>query len=181
MQTLAWCRPGDAQQLQPRALEVNEALRNQVEIVKIRAATGVALAGLGEFEEADTEVGRGLTLTQQCGYPGGLVWCWVARTFGQLRQADAAAAHESAARVTAIVGDLGGNRFWSEIVNWWTGAASDQPARCGNRLARRRGRRQGAVAGGPVRRRARRNLTTAWARRRMTSSSSGWEPSPRRI
>ena len=125
MQTLAWRRPAEAQQLQPRALEVNEALRNQVEIVKIRAATGVALAGLGEFEEADTEVGRGLAVTQQCGYPGGLVWCWVARTFGELRQADAAAAHESAARVTAIVGDLGGNRFWSEIVNWWTGAASN--------------------------------------------------------
>jgi hypothetical protein len=46
VQTLAWCRPAEAQQLQPRALEVNEALRNQVEIVKIRAATGVALAGL---------------------------------------------------------------------------------------------------------------------------------------
>jgi tetratricopeptide (TPR) repeat protein len=56
VQTLAWCRPAEARQLEPRALEVNEALRNQVEIVKIRAANGVALASLGEFAEADTRV-----------------------------------------------------------------------------------------------------------------------------
>jgi hypothetical protein len=127
IQTLAWQRPADAQQFQPRAIEVNEALRNQVEIVKIRAAAAVALAGLGQGEEADDEAGRGLALTRQCGYPGGLVWCWVAHTFGQLRQADAAAARESADQVAAIAGDLGGNRFWSEIVTWWTGAASGQP------------------------------------------------------
>jgi hypothetical protein len=131
VQTLAWCRPAEARQLQPRALEVNEALRNQVEIVKIRAANGVALASLGKFAEADAEIGRGLTLTEQCGYPGGLVWCWVARTFGQVRHAGAAAAREPAARVAAIVGDLDGNRFWSEIVDWWTGAVNGQAGATG--------------------------------------------------
>ncbi len=122
VQTLAWSRATEVSQFQPRALEINEALRNQVEIVKIRAATGVALTNLGDLDEAATEIERGLTLTQQCGYRGGLVWCWVARTFNQLRRGDTGAAGESAARLVAIVEDLQGNRFWSEIANWWVNA-----------------------------------------------------------
>nr|MDQ2875875.1 hypothetical protein [Actinomycetota bacterium] len=120
VQTLAWRRPHDAQDLQPRALELNEALRNQVEIVKIRAASAVALTNTGNLSEASDQVDSGLTLAEQCGYPGGLVWCWVARTLNDLRRGDNSAGRRSAARLAAIVGDLQGNRFWSEIANWWT-------------------------------------------------------------
>ena len=126
VQTLCWCRPGDAHELQERAMEINQALRNQVELVKIHAAAAVALAALGSLDEADTHIEDGLTLTQQCGYPGGLVWCWVARAFTQIKRGSTEAARNSAARLATIVGDLQGNRFWSEIVNSWLGDGSVQ-------------------------------------------------------
>ncbi len=128
VQTLSWHRPEDAQQLQPRAVEVNEALRNTVEIVKLHAATAVTLANLGDLEGADTEIERGLSLAEECGYPGGLVWCWVARTLNQLKRGDTGLARDSASRLGAIVSDLQGNRFWSEIVNWWIDGSGEHPA-----------------------------------------------------
>ncbi|MGH3866844.1 MAG: hypothetical protein ACRDQ4_12025 [Pseudonocardiaceae bacterium] len=124
VQTLAWCRPAAALDIKGRALEINEALRNLVEIVKLRAATAVALASLGHLDEAHAEIERGLTLTDECGYPGGLVWCWVARAFSGIKRCGADGGRAAAAQVATIVDDLGGNRFWSEIVGWWAGVGS---------------------------------------------------------
>lgn len=121
VQTLAWCRPADALDIKGRALEVNEAVRNLVEIVKLRAATAVALTSLGRPDEAHAEIERGLILTDECGYPGGLVWCWVARTFNGIKCFGADGGREAAAHVATIVDDLQGNRFWSEIAGWWAG------------------------------------------------------------
>jgi hypothetical protein len=102
-------------------MEVNEALHNQIEIVKINAATAVAMTNLGDLDAADTPIDNGLNLTQQRGYPGGLVWCYVARAVNQLRRGDTQAARDTATRLAATVSDLQGNRFWSEIVNWRAG------------------------------------------------------------
>lgn len=55
------------------------------------------------------------------------MWCWVARALNQLNRGDTAAAADSAARIAAIVSDLQGNRFWSEIVNWWLDDHNAQP------------------------------------------------------
>jgi tetratricopeptide (TPR) repeat protein len=131
LQTLAWSRPADALGLQPRALETNQALRNQVEIVKIHAATAVTLTNLGDPDQASTKIQAGLELTEQCGYPGGRVWCQVARALTQIRQGDQQAARHTAASLAETVTELQGNRFWSEIVNWWTNpaaTATTQPA-----------------------------------------------------
>jgi hypothetical protein len=57
----------------------------------------------------------------------GLVWCWVARAFSQLKRGGLDAARDSAARLEIIVGDLQGNRFWSNIVNWWISDGDAQP------------------------------------------------------
>ena len=126
-QTLAWSRPADGLAIRERGLEVNEALRNQAEIVKIRAAAAVALTSLGDLEEADAEIERALALAKDCGYRGGLVWCQVARTLSKLRRLDPGGARESAADLADTVSDLQGNQFWSEIVNWWTGASASPP------------------------------------------------------
>lgn len=125
VQTLAWCRPTDALDIKGRALEVNEAVRNLVEIVKLRAATAVALTSLGRLDEADAEIERGLILTSECGYPGGLVWCWVARAFNRIKRFGGDGGVDAAAHVEAIVDDLQGNRYWSEIVGWWAGVESN--------------------------------------------------------
>ncbi len=124
VQTLAWSQPSRAHELQPRALEVNQALRNHVEIVKIHAATAVALTNLGNLDDASAQIEAGLGVAQECGYRGGLVWCETARALNQLKRGDTEASRGSAARLAAIVNDLQGNRFWSEIVNWWTGYTS---------------------------------------------------------
>lgn len=126
IQTLSWSRPADTRDLQPRALEVNEALHNTVELVKIHAATAVAETSLGNLQDADTQIGTGLRLAHECGYPGGLVWCEVARALNQLTRGEIPASRDTAARLAAIVSDLQGNRFWSEIVNWWTANGTTQ-------------------------------------------------------
>ncbi|MGH3770841.1 MAG: tetratricopeptide repeat protein, partial [Pseudonocardiaceae bacterium] len=121
VQTLAWSRPTAALDITERALDINEALRNLVEIVKLRAATAVALTSVGRLDEAHADIERGLAMTGECGYPGGLVWCWVARAFNEITRSGADGGREAAAQVAAITDDLGGNRFWSEIVGWWAG------------------------------------------------------------
>ncbi|MGH3852604.1 MAG: tetratricopeptide repeat protein [Pseudonocardiaceae bacterium] len=121
VQTLAWCRPAAALDIKERALEINESLRNLVEIVKLRAATAVAFTSLGDLDEAHAEIERGLATTGECGYTGGLVWCWVARTFTEIARCGADGGREAAERVSVIVGELDGNRFWSEIAGWWAG------------------------------------------------------------
>ncbi|MBV9012532.1 MAG: hypothetical protein JO272_10865 [Pseudonocardiales bacterium] len=131
VQTLAWCRPAAALDMTGRARETNEAVRNLVEIVKLRAAMAVALTRLGHLEEAHAEIERGLSLTDECGYPGGLVWCWVARAFTEIKPTEikrsgADGGRDAAARVAEIVADLGGNRFWSEIVDWWVGVERNE-------------------------------------------------------
>jgi hypothetical protein len=98
---------------------------NKVELVKIHAATAVTLTGLGNFGEADTQIEAGLDLAQQCGYRGGLVWCQAARVLNQLKRGDGGAGRQTAVALAATVSDLQGNRFWSEIVNWWTGNTSE--------------------------------------------------------
>jgi hypothetical protein len=127
VQALSWSRPAEAQELQPHALEVNQALRSQVEIVKIHAAAAVALTNLGDLDDASAQIEAGLDLARRCGYPGGLVWCQVARALNQLKSGDHEASRDTAAQLAATVSDLQGNRFWSEIVNWWTGYTSAQP------------------------------------------------------
>jgi hypothetical protein len=126
MQTLAWCRPDEALTLRSRALEVNDGLHNLVEIVKINAASAVALAQTGQMDASEAEVVQGLALTEEAGYPGGQVWCWVARTARQMLSHDVDSATESAATVRSVVTQLHGNRFWSQIANWWVGSDAHQ-------------------------------------------------------
>jgi hypothetical protein len=95
-----------------------------VELIKIHAAAAVALTILGDLDDATVQIEAGLDLAQQCGYRDGLVWCQVARALNQLKRGDQEASRDAAARLAATVTDLRGNRFWSEIVNWWTGYAS---------------------------------------------------------
>jgi tetratricopeptide (TPR) repeat protein len=127
VQTLAWCRPSAARELQPRALDANDALRNKVEIVKIRAATAVAMVRLGNHAEARAEIESGTELAGRCGYRGGLVWNLVARAYSELAQGDTGASRATAADLAATVRELQGNRFWSEIVNWWIDPAGEEP------------------------------------------------------
>jgi len=127
LQTLAWNRPADALALREQALEANKALNNLVEIVKISAATAVALTQTGNLAGAAEEIERGLALTAECAYPGGLVWCWAARTFQRLHAGDQAGAAEAARTVAAVTSEIQGNRFWAEVAGWWAEAASDLP------------------------------------------------------
>lgn len=121
VQTLSWHRPHEVRDLYPLAAQINESIRNQVELVKLHAAHAVALTTAGNLDAATVEIESGITLTQQCGYPGGLIWCSVARTFNLVARADTAAGRDAAGRAAEIADELGGNRFWGEIAGWWTG------------------------------------------------------------
>ena len=125
VQTISWSRPSDEPDLQARALEANTALRNQVEVVKIRAASAVALTKAGNYDAASTQIQEGSDLARQCGYRGGLVWCQVAQAFNQLARDDIDGARATATALADTVSELQGNRFWSEIVNWWIDPAAN--------------------------------------------------------
>ncbi len=124
-QTLSWSRPSDELDLRPRALETNMALRNQVEVVKLRAASAVALTKIGNHADAAAQIQEGSDLARQCGYRGGLVWCQVAQAFNQLARDDDDSARATARTLAGTVSELQGNRFWSEIVNWWIDPAAN--------------------------------------------------------
>jgi tetratricopeptide (TPR) repeat protein len=125
VQTLSWQRPEDAHRLRPKAVEINENLHNKVELVKLHAATAVTLANLDDFNAAEAEVRRGLSLTEQCGYSGGKIWCWAARAFACMKAGDWVGHDEAVSQVTSIGRELGGNRFWGDITRWWTGDVTD--------------------------------------------------------
>jgi len=127
LQTLAWNRPADALAIRQQALETNKALNNLVEIVKIHAAAAVALTQTGNLAEAAEEIERGLTLTTDCAYPGGQVWCWVARTLQRLHAGDQPGAAEAARTVAAVTDELQGNRFWADVVGWWAHVSDELP------------------------------------------------------
>ena len=97
-----------------------------MELVKLHAALAVAMANQGDRDGAAAEIEAGITLTQQCRYPGGLVWCWVARTLLHVRAGDTEAARQAAREVTRLADELGGNRFWGETARRWAGLP-DQP------------------------------------------------------
>lgn len=66
--------------------------------------------------------------------PWRLVWCQVARALSQLKGGDTNGSRDTAASLAATVNELGGNRFWSEIVTWWTGSSSSGPGSTTNWL-----------------------------------------------
>lgn len=119
IQTLAWQRPHEALRLLPDAQRINASISNQIELVKLHAATAVALVNQARYDEAEQEIARGLTLTTDCGYPGGEVWCWSARAYNSVVRADWNEHATAAARLTQITSALGGNRFWGQIAAWW--------------------------------------------------------------
>ncbi|MEU8801257.1 tetratricopeptide repeat protein [Spirillospora sp. NPDC048819] len=119
VQALAWWRPEDALGVRPLAVEINEGILNKIELVKLHAAAAVAMTNSGDHAAAEAEIERGITLTNRSGYPGGLIWCWVARAFNTRKRADLDGHADAAAQVVAISADLGGNRFWGEIARWW--------------------------------------------------------------
>jgi tetratricopeptide (TPR) repeat protein len=120
VQTLAWHRPSDVSRFYEKAVEVNSAIRNRIELVKLYAAKAVASAALNDYREAEEQIIRGLELTREIAYPGGEVWCWTARSFAKLRQDDLEGCGEAASHVSRVVEIVGGNRFWAEITAWWS-------------------------------------------------------------
>lgn len=123
LQTLAWCRPAAALDLLTDARDVNSGIRNRVELVKLHAAAAVAHRGQGHPDLADAEIERGLALTAECGYPGGAIWCWVARAYTQLARADESGYSAAVSELQVLSDALGGNRFWVDIALSWTEAA----------------------------------------------------------
>jgi hypothetical protein len=58
-------------------------------------------------------------------------WGRVARTLTEIKPTEikrsgADGGRDAAARLADIVGNLGGNRFWSEIVDWWAGVERNE-------------------------------------------------------
>ncbi|MDA0632134.1 tetratricopeptide repeat protein [Nonomuraea sp. MCN248] len=119
IQTLAWQRPREALRLLPDAQRINETISNQIELVKLHAATAVALVNQARYDEAEQEIARGLTLTIDCGYPGGEIWCWSARAYSSAVRASEDEHATATAHLTQITATLGGNRFWGQIAAWW--------------------------------------------------------------
>src|ERR1022692_1244434 len=119
VQTLSWNRPGAVAPLHMRAMEINESIRNRVELVKVHAAFAVTLTCMGSFGIADDEIRSGLALTERCGYRGGLVWCWVAAAFNAIRRGDMPSYTDAVRRVVTVVEQVGGNQFWAEVARWW--------------------------------------------------------------
>ncbi|HEX3593229.1 MAG TPA: hypothetical protein VHV74_26700 [Pseudonocardiaceae bacterium] len=126
-QTLSWEKPEDALKIATRALEVNEGIRNQVEVVKLCAATAVAWRRTGQREAANSEITHGLALAESCGYPGGKIWCLAARALIAVLDGDQKGYSRIHREIVDLTTGLGGNRFWADIVSFWSNDGSSTP------------------------------------------------------
>ena len=70
-ETTCWYRPEEGIETAQEAIDLNERLRNRIEVVKALAARGVAQALLGDFRDARTSCLAALDESRSVDYPAG--------------------------------------------------------------------------------------------------------------
>lgn len=115
-ETWCWTRPEKAAEFCERALRLNEALSNQLELLKLHAVRA-AIASDWVSLEADTQ--RALELTETTGYAAGEIFARVGYAFAAARLGMPERAVEQAQHIDEVVQTLGVYGFWSDIVRCW--------------------------------------------------------------
>ena len=122
-ETLCWNDPEAGLRYAREAIDFNDAIGNQLEVLKAFAALAVAATGT----ESDNAVREAIRLAGLCRYRAGTVFAQAARLFHQARTHDDEAARHTFGRIRDLTEELGVYAFWDEIGGWWL--ASGLPVR----------------------------------------------------
>lgn len=120
VQVLSWCRPQEGLELWEQAHDVNAEIGNHIEIAKVKVARAVCLARIGQFDEALLAASDGRELSRSYDFKGGVVWSLVAEALCMVLRSDDDGFNGAVTRLREATEELTGNKFWLEIVLWWS-------------------------------------------------------------
>jgi tetratricopeptide (TPR) repeat protein len=114
VETLCWTRPSDGLRLADEAIEFNENIGNQLEVLKAYVAKAVAATG----DDIEAAVSAALRLAESCQYRAGSLFALIARLFHQIIGAQHGAA-ETIEKINGIADSINVYHYWCEIADWW--------------------------------------------------------------
>jgi tetratricopeptide (TPR) repeat protein len=124
-ETLCWLQPAAALPVAEEAVEFNERIGNQLEVIKAHAARAVAAS---DRDQAELAVEAALGIVRRSGYRAGAVFAQASRLHWQVRARDSAAARATAEELGRIGAEIAVYRYWAEIAGWWLESVGERPA-----------------------------------------------------
>jgi tetratricopeptide (TPR) repeat protein len=102
-ETYCWSDPPRALEAAANAAEIHAALGNRIELAKCDTARGVALAKLGEFDQARQVIARATRTAKEVGYQGGLAFALQAMAIAEWLAGDHDGARVTAEQLAVVV------------------------------------------------------------------------------
>ncbi len=106
-ETYCWSDPRRALEAAANAAEIHAALGNRIELAKCDTARGVALAKLGEFEQAREVIARAVSTAGEVGYQGGVAFGLQAKAIAEWLAGDHDRARVAAEQLARVVERIG--------------------------------------------------------------------------
>jgi tetratricopeptide (TPR) repeat protein len=106
-ETYCWSDPVRALEAAANAAEIHVALGNRIELAKCDTARGVALAKLGEFEQACAVIARAVRSAEEVGYQGGVAFALQAKAIAEWLAGKHDHARVAAEHLAAVVERIG--------------------------------------------------------------------------
>lgn len=122
-ETICWLDGTEGEKLANAAIEFNQQVGNQLEVLKATAAKAIAAAD-NVSREAVLEA---LRISDVCGYRAGRIFAYAARLFHELRSGHQGAA-ATVTEIRNLTDSIGVYYYWREIARWWCEAVDPQLA-----------------------------------------------------
>jgi tetratricopeptide (TPR) repeat protein len=113
-ETLCWRSEREGRQFADEAIEFNEAIGNQLEILKANVARAIVVNG----DESEASVREALRIADSCHYRAGAIFALAARVFHQALHSNQVATG-TANQILDIANAINVYHYWYEIVEWW--------------------------------------------------------------
>jgi hypothetical protein len=128
-ETLCWIRPSAATDWAHQALTYNESIGNKVELVKAYVALAVSTVTPTAARDVPGQVlDTATTLAKAIGFQGGVVFAKVAEAFADAAHGELTRLPSHRQEINFITNQLGGNRFWLDVVDAWMGTTGETHA-----------------------------------------------------
>jgi tetratricopeptide (TPR) repeat protein len=118
-QTQAWTNPRGTQRWLNEAFEVNEAIRNYLEVIKLHAVRALICEGPSAWEDSRGHVERALELVETYQNLGGRVFALTSQAFIACVTGRRDDALRTGTEIDTCTQLLGGYRYWAETVDTW--------------------------------------------------------------
>jgi tetratricopeptide (TPR) repeat protein len=106
-ETYCWSEPHAALRAADGAAQIHATLGNGIELAKCDTARGIALAKIGEFEEAGQVIGRAIHLAEAVGYEGGIAFALQAKVIAKWLAGSYDEAKAACDQLSSIIEEMG--------------------------------------------------------------------------